>query len=216
MSVSITHPQSCTERSQSHVFSSAIGGEVAAHRFLLSRISRLSSQGLPLQKLYFQTAKRDNRFSTAYGHIIGYILSFVHNARNFTGKDCMARENVIRYGLYRKVVKYHLRLGLVWKLEMCPTARDFFARQGDLTQQYFVYCKENQRSMAEKDPPFGHVDIFQTWPRSTAYHFVNCSYHIFPCCFFSNCAAWRQVNLHKFPWNMLPYNGFSNVVLARY
>ena len=111
MSVSITHPQSCTKRSQSHVFSSAIGGEVAAHRFLLSRISRLSSQGLPLQKLYFQTAKRDNRFSTAYGHIIGYILSFVHNARNFTGKDCMARENVIRYGLYRKVVKYHLRLG---------------------------------------------------------------------------------------------------------
>ena len=27
--------------------------------------------------------------------------------------------------------------------------------------------------------------------RSTAYHFVNCSYHIFPCCFFANCAAWR-------------------------
>ena len=35
--------------------------------------------------------------------------------------------------------------------------------------------------------------------RSTAYHFVICSYHIFPCCFFANCAAWRQVNLHKFP-----------------
>ena len=35
--------------------------------------------------------------------------------------------------------------------------------------------------------------------RSTAYHFVNCSYHIFPYCFFANCAAWRQVNLHKFP-----------------
>ena len=52
--------------------------------------------------------------------------------------------------------------------------------------------------------------------RSTAYHFVNCSYHTFPCCFFANCAARRQVNLHKFPWNMLPYNGFSNVVLARY
>lgn len=52
--------------------------------------------------------------------------------------------------------------------------------------------------------------------RSTAYHFVNCSYHIFPCCFFANCTAWRQVNLHKFPCNMLPYNGFSNVVLARY
>ena len=48
---------------------------------------------------------------------------------------------------------------------MCPTARNFFARQGDLTRQYFVYCKENQRSMAEKDPPFGYIDIFQTRPR---------------------------------------------------
>lgn len=53
-------------------------------------------------------------------------------------------------------------------------------------------------------------------PGSTAYHFVNCSYHIFLCYFFANCIAWRQVNLHKFPLNMLPYNGFSNVVLARY
>lgn len=35
--------------------------------------------------------------------------------------------------------------------------------------------------------------------RSTAYHFVNGSYHIFLCCFFANCAAWRLVNLHKFP-----------------
>ena len=52
--------------------------------------------------------------------------------------------------------------------------------------------------------------------RSLAYHFVNCSYHNFLCCCFANCDAWRQVNLHKFPWNMLPYNGFSNVVLARY
>lgn len=52
--------------------------------------------------------------------------------------------------------------------------------------------------------------------RSMAYHFVNCSYHIFPCCFFANCATWGQVNLHKSPPNMLPYNGFSNVVLARY
>ena len=50
-------------------------------------------------------------------------------------------------------------------MEICPTARDFFARQGDLTQQYFVYCKENQRSMAEKDPLFGLVDIFQTGPK---------------------------------------------------
>ncbi len=56
-------------------------------------------------------------------------------------------------------------LGLVWKLKICPTARDFFVRQGDLTQQYFVYCKENQHSMAERDPPFGYIDIFQTRPR---------------------------------------------------
>lgn len=35
--------------------------------------------------------------------------------------------------------------------------------------------------------------------RSMVYHFVNCSYHIFPYCFFANCAAWRQVNLHKIP-----------------
>ena len=62
----------------------------------------------------FQTAKRDDCFSTAYGHIISYILPFVHNACNSTGKDGMAWDNIIRYGLYRKVVKYHLRLG-VWR-----------------------------------------------------------------------------------------------------
>ena len=47
---------------------------------------------------------------------------------------------------------------------MCPAARDFFARQGDLTRKYFVYFKSNQRHMAEKDPPFGHVGNFQTSP----------------------------------------------------
>ena len=37
MSVSISHPQSCTERSQKfHVISSVIGGKVAPHRYLLS------------------------------------------------------------------------------------------------------------------------------------------------------------------------------------
>ena len=45
-------------------------------------------------------------------------------------------------------------------------ARNFFARQGDLTPRYFVYRKENQRRMAEKGPAFGHVDIFQTRPKS--------------------------------------------------
>ena len=51
-------------------------------------------------------------------------------------------------------------------------------------------------------PPFGTPDQTLTGGlplRSTAYHFVNGSYHIFPCCFFANCVAWRQVNLHKFP-----------------
>ena len=30
----------------------------------------------------------------------------------------------------------------------------------------FVYFKKKQRGMAEKDPPFGHVVIFQTWPNT--------------------------------------------------
>ncbi len=28
-----------------------------------------------------------------------------------------------------------------------------------------MYFKENWQSMAEKEPPFGHVDIFQTGPK---------------------------------------------------
>jgi hypothetical protein len=28
-----------------------------------------------------------------------------------------------------------------------------------------MYFKENWQSMAEKEPPFGHVDIFQTSPK---------------------------------------------------
>lgn len=55
---------------------------------------------------------------------------------------------------------------------------------------------------SHKPPRFGVPEEIRTPDptlRSTAYHFVNCSYHIFPCCFFENCAAWRQVNLHKFP-----------------
>lgn len=39
-----------------------------------------------------------------------------------------------------------------------------FAGQGDLTREYFVYFKENQRGTAEKAPPFGRFDIFQTRP----------------------------------------------------
>lgn len=57
------------------------------------------------------------------------------------------------------------------------------------------YCKclKEQKNLMQ----LGHK-LFEA-VRSTAYHFVNCSYHIFPCCFFANCAAWGQVNLHKFP-----------------
>jgi hypothetical protein len=34
-----------------------------------------------------------------------------------------------------------------------------------LTQEYFVYSKENWQSMAEKEPPFGRVDNLQTSPK---------------------------------------------------
>ncbi|MEY8260408.1 hypothetical protein AALA80_08660 [Oscillospiraceae bacterium 50-60] len=47
----------------------------------------------------------------------------------------------------------------------CAAAGDFFAGQGDLTTPYFVYCKENQRGTAEKDPSLGRFDIFQTWAK---------------------------------------------------
>ena len=44
----------------------------------------------------------------------------------------------------------------------------FFARQGALTREYFVYFKEKQRGMAEKALPFGRVVIFQTRPKKGA------------------------------------------------
>ena len=50
-------------------------------------------------------------------------------------------------------------------MEMCPTARNFFARQGDLTRKSFVDCKENQRGMAEKGPPSGLIDMLYTKPK---------------------------------------------------
>ena len=72
----------------------------------IQNISVLQSRHSPA-KLHFQTAKRDERFFTVYGLIIGYTLPFVHNTHHFTGTDRMARDNAIRYGLYRKVMKYH-------------------------------------------------------------------------------------------------------------
>ena len=47
---------------------------------------------------------------------------------------------------------------------MCPTTRDFSARQGNLTRQSLVDCKENERGMVGKGPPFWHVDIFKHDP----------------------------------------------------
>ena len=47
-----------------------------------------------------------------------------------------------------------------------PNDEGFSARQGNLTRQSLVDCRENERGMVGKDPPFWHVDIFQTWPRS--------------------------------------------------
>lgn len=39
--------------------------------------------------------------------------------------------------------------------------RDVFARQGAFPQEYVDFT-EKQRRMAEKDPLFGRVDVFQT------------------------------------------------------
>ena len=40
----------------------------------------------------------------------------------------------------------------VFTAEDAGWTRDFPARQGAFSQEYFVYCKKTQRSMAEKDP----------------------------------------------------------------
>ncbi|WP_161845391.1 hypothetical protein [Pseudoflavonifractor sp. 524-17] len=43
--------------------------------------------------------------------------------------------------------------------------RDIFSSdKADLTQEYWMYFKENRQSMAEKELPFGRVDNFQTGP----------------------------------------------------
>ena len=110
MSISISPPQSCTERSQSYVFSSAIGGEVAAHRNLLSR-TMLFGQGLFLQNFTFPNRKKRWSLFHCVRACSWLYLPFVHNACNFTGKGGIALDNATRYGLYRKVVKYRWRLG---------------------------------------------------------------------------------------------------------
>jgi len=51
-------------------------------------------------------------------------------------------------------------------MEKCPTARNFSPDEANLTREYWMYFKENWQSMVEKEPAFGHVDIFQTSPNS--------------------------------------------------
>lgn len=65
-------------------------------------------RAFPCKISIFQTAKRNDRFSTVYGHIIGYIFPFVYNARNFAGKDGMARDNAIRLWTIQKSGKIAL------------------------------------------------------------------------------------------------------------
>ena len=117
MSISISPPQSCTERSQSYVFSSAIGGEVAAHRNLLSR-TMLFGQGLFLQNFTFPNRKKRWSLFHCVRACSWLYLPFVHNACNFTGKGGIALDNATRYGLYRKVVKYRWRLGGVCSIQL--------------------------------------------------------------------------------------------------
>ncbi len=76
------------------------------------------------------------------------------------------------------------RLGAVWKLAICPAARNFSAGQGDLAQEYFVYFKANQRGSAEKGPPIGRVDNFQTSPRFPIYSII--------CMYLDKGLEWRQ------------------------
>ena len=50
-----------------------------------------------------------------------------------------------------------------------PKSEGFFSPgEANLTQEYWMYCKETWQCMA--DPPFGHVDIFQTSPRAVQNH----------------------------------------------
>jgi hypothetical protein len=48
----------------------------------------------------------------------------------------------------------------VQNLAECQTGADFFAGQGDLTQEYFVYFQSSQRGPAEKDVPGWRFDRF--------------------------------------------------------
>jgi hypothetical protein len=56
-----------------------------------------------------------------------------------------------------------------------------------------MYFKENWQSMAKKEPPFGHVDIFQTSPKHYSKEALNFSRRAFFPWFF------RQPDKNTFP-----------------
>jgi len=59
---------------------------------------------------------------------------------------------IYKYGFFRK--RFHsLYSEPVFTAEDAVRAKDFPARQGGFSQEYFVHFKKIQRSMAGKDPP---------------------------------------------------------------
>ncbi|MCI8553137.1 MAG: hypothetical protein HFF56_09150 [Lawsonibacter sp.] len=40
----------------------------------------------------------------------------------------------------------------------------FSPDEANLTQEYWMYFKKNWQSMVEKEPAFGHADVFPTSP----------------------------------------------------
>ena len=68
-------------------------------------------------------------------------------------------------------------LGLFLKVSICRDDIDFFARQGDLTQESFVDFKENQRNIAEQDTSFGVLHTFQKRPnKETSVERIECGH----------------------------------------
>ena len=49
----------------------------------------------------------------------------------------------------------------VLKPAICPAARDFLPGEANLTQIYWMYCKENWQCMAGKDPLLGMLSVFK-------------------------------------------------------
>ena len=49
-------------------------------------------------------------------------------------------------------------------MAMGPAVRDFPPDEADLTQEYWMDCKENRQSVVEKAPLIGRIDGVQTGP----------------------------------------------------